>query len=141
MTEGSVKYMELFAVDDSTFGELSKLSFTKEGVRRICVHRNPDDSLHCMLVEAQGGSRFPAHMHMDSAEITIIVRGKLKLIQWSQSVKDQSSIINMTPEGVFMAITPAKMKHQTIVENMNDIYIEVKLGPFRKEAMVKNNFN
>ena len=127
----------MFSLGELAFEELAKLNFSKDGVRRICVHRSPDDNLHCMILEAKAGTSYVPHSHSDSAEITLLISGTLEILQWRESLENEPVLISLKKDGELMAYTPENMVNKTTVGETNAIYIEVKLGPFNKQALIK----
>jgi cupin fold WbuC family metalloprotein len=136
-----VQYLNAVAVDEDVLSALSQLPFSKTGTRRICLHSAQDAPLHVMVVESKASEQFPPHCHSDSDEFSTVVTGVLELMVWDRGADQKPSIIRIGQEPGLAKATfvPRGTVHITRAVGRNCIYIEVKLGPFDKNAMIMSS--
>ena len=135
----SVAFLEALAVDPVLIEELSGLSFSGTGTRRICLHKSEASPLHVMLVESKPEQVFPAHFHSDSDEVSVAVSGQLEVVVWKDghNMKPEKLILGGGQGDVPVSLIPKGVTHTTKAVGGNCIYLEVKLGPFSKDALVE----
>ena len=135
----SVAFINALAVDDGLIDRLSAMPFSATGTRRICLHESEASPLHAMLVEGLDESRFPRHFHSDSDEVTVAVRGKLEILVWDGGLYEspQKIVLGLGDKDTKVAFVPKHTPHVTRALGGNCIYLEVKLGPFKKDALVQ----
>jgi len=133
----SVRFLNAFSVDDVLIDELAKLPFNSGGTRRICMHSSELSPLHVMVVESTDGSNFPRHHHADSDELSILIRGKLEVLAWENGAEAKATRRVLGPsDGECRAVLlPKNTPHTTKPLGGNCIYLEVKLGPFDRDAL------
>jgi cupin fold WbuC family metalloprotein len=140
MTELSpVQFMSALAVDDALVARLAAMPFSATGTRRICLHASEASPLHAMLVESQAGNSFPGHYHTDSDEVTIAVKGRLEILVWAKGAGTPPTRLTLgdAPGDTKIAFVPKETTHITKALGGNCVYLEVKLGPFKKDALVR----
>lgn len=139
MSNKSVAFISALSIDQSLIDRLSQLSFSPNGTRRICVHESETSALHGMLVESLGGSTFPAHYHSDGDEVTISVSGRLEIMAWDNGPKGKPTrlVLGPGPQDSKIAFLHRNLPHTTRALEGNCVYFEVKLGPFKKDALVQ----
>jgi cupin fold WbuC family metalloprotein len=135
----SIEFLNALAVDDSLVRRLKRMPFSITGTRRICLHKSEASSLHVMLVESEAGKNFPGHFHNDSDEVTIAVRGCLEMLVWDKGdhVTPTRICLGSDPDQTRIAFVPRYITHATKAVADNCVYLEVKLGPFQKAALVQ----
>lgn len=135
----SVAFLNALAVDPALIEELSELAFSGTGTRRICLHKSEASLLHVMLVESKPEQSFPAHFHSDSDEVSVAVSGQLEIVVWKDGhgEKPEKLILGGGHGGVPVSLIPKGVTHTTQAVGGNCIYLEVKLGPFLKDALVQ----
>ena len=135
----SVQFMSALSVDDGLVGKLAAMPFTATGTRRICLHESEVSPLHAMLVESVAGSSFPGHYHSDGDEVTIAVKGRMEILVWDKGADNAPTRLVLGPgEGeTKVAFVPKHTPHITQPLGGNCVYLEVKLGPFKKDALVQ----
>lgn len=134
MDNPSVKYAPGLMIDAQTRAELASLAFSATGTRRLCFHRSPEAPLHIMLVESRDGSEYPPHAHTDGDEVIVVIEGMLKLTTWERPERAMCKITVLQPPAP-LAFIPRGTKHQTAPYLGPCTYLEVKLGPFRPDAL------
>jgi cupin fold WbuC family metalloprotein len=134
----SVQYLNAIAIDARLVAALTELTFSNSGTRRLCLHKTESAPLHVMLVESLSGTPFPAHCHTDGDEFSTVVTGVLELTIWDRGEGAEPSVVQIgNREGLAKAtFVPRGVTHNTRAIDGNCIYIEVKLGPFDKKALV-----
>lgn len=132
----SVVFMGLSAIGRNDLALLETLPFNDRGTRRICMHSDESAELHVMLVEAKSNSRFPAHMHNDSAEVMVFVSGSMEIHIWNSGLDSQPVKENLSQDGSAIVLIPKQTFHSTSPGPDGCIYMEVKRGPFNESALV-----
>lgn len=134
----SVQFLNALAVDDGLIKRLASLPFSATGTRRICLHESEASPLHAMLVESVAESEFPGHAHSDSDEVTLAVKGRLDIRIWDKGVTVAPSrmVLGTGENETRMVFVPKDVPHITKALGGNCVYLEVKLGPFKKDALV-----
>jgi len=133
----SVEFFATSIVNDSLFSKLASLQYSSTGTRRICLHQNEESPLHIMLVQAAHGNKFPRHFHNDSDEVTVVLRGRLKIDLWVTGIHNPPTTHLLDPTTSSQVCFLSKgCPHVTEPLTSDVIYLEVKLGPFSKEALV-----
>jgi cupin fold WbuC family metalloprotein len=139
MNNPSVEFFRATSVGDKLLSKLSAMRFSSSGTRRICLHESESSPLHVMLVESASGTSFPRHFHLDSDEVTVVVKGQMEIVLWDRGTYSSPTRLLLGPgEGESkVALVPKLVPHFTQPVGGNCIYLEVKLGPFKKDALVK----
>jgi len=139
MSNKAVEFISALSIDQSLVDRLSQLSFSPSGTRRICVHESETSALHGMLVESVRGSTFPAHYHSDGDEVTIPISGRLEIMAWDKGPtgKPTRLVLGPGPQDTKIAFLRRNVPHTTKALGGNCVYFEVKLGPFKKDALVQ----
>lgn len=139
MSNKAVEFISALAVDQELIDRLSQLSFSPTGTRRICLHESETSALHGMLVESLGGSTFPAHYHSDGDEVTVPVSGRLEIMAWDRGLAEKPTrlVLGPGPQDAKIAFMRRNVAHTTKALDGNCVYFEVKLGPFKKDALVQ----
>jgi cupin fold WbuC family metalloprotein len=134
----SVAFLRALAVDDALIDQLSSLPFSQTGTRRICLHESEASPLHAMLVESKSDVSFPPHFHSDSDEVSVAIVGQLELLVWNEGAdkKPERIVLGRGPGNSQVSIVPVGVTHLTKAISENCVYLEVKLGPFEKNALV-----
>ncbi len=133
-----VQFLSVLSVDDDTLSQLATMSFSETGTRRICLHESEASPLHAMLVESVAGSSFPGHYHADSDEVTIVIKGRLEMLVWDKGTNAAPTrlVLGDAARDIRVAFVRKDLPHVTRVIGSNCVYLEVKLGPFKKDALV-----
>lgn len=92
-----------------------------------------------MLVESLAGSTFPAHYHADGDEVTVPVCGRLEIMVWERGPNEKPTrlVLGSGADDTKIAFIRRNVPHSTKALDDNCVYFEVKLGPFKKEALVQ----
>ena len=45
---------------------LKNLTYSKNGIKRICYHKNKNSKFHLMLIDATNEFSYPKHSHLNS---------------------------------------------------------------------------
>lgn len=111
--------------------ELKKIKFSKNNNRRLCFHKSERSKLHCMLIELKKNSNFPMHYHRQNDEIFVLLRGDMEIVLIEKKFKKKIRL-NKSNNFIFLK---KNVKHRNISKN-GCLYLEVKLGPFKRKDMV-----
>jgi len=134
-----VEFIIASAVDEVLIARLEAMPFSVSGTRRICLHESEASPLHAMVVESLDGSSFYSHYHTDSDEVTIAIRGQLEIMVWDKGADAIPTrlMLGVAAGDIRIAIVRKDTPHTTKAIGGNCVYLEVKLGPFRKDALVR----
>lgn len=135
----SVEFCKALTIDSSLIARLNSLAFSSSGTRRLCLHGSESSSLHVMLVESQGNTPFPCHFHADSDEVTVLIRGRLELSVWDAGKENPPRVLILGggESESTAAHIPRYTSHMTRAIGGSSTYLEIKLGPFRADALVR----
>ena len=137
----------LLFTEDEVLGKdqidtLKSLNFSERGTRRLCFHSSNESPLHVMAVQALENYEFIRHAHVNSDELIVVVQGKLRVRVWSAGEDSEPQIHflgNDLDECDCVAICiPKNTLHDTMVIDVDTVYLESKLGPFEPESTVYN---
>lgn len=133
-----VEFLSVLAVDEALLARLADMPFSATGTRRICLHESEASPLHAMVVESVAGNGFPGHYHTDSDEVTITIKGRLEILIWDidANAKPTRLVIGDAAGDIKAAFVRKGTTHITKAVGGNCVYLEVKLGPFKKDALV-----
>jgi cupin fold WbuC family metalloprotein len=134
-----VEFLFSSAVDEVLLARLAAMPFSASGTRRICLHESEASRLHAMVVESLEGSSFYSHYHSDSDEVIIVIRGQLEILIWDNGADSLPTYLMLGVEAgdIKIVIVRKDTTHTTKAIGGNCVYLEVKLGPFRKDALVQ----
>jgi cupin fold WbuC family metalloprotein len=138
MNNPSTVYLKHQVVNSGMIERLEELPYSNTGTRRICLHDTSESPLHVMLVESESNCAFPIHYHSDSDEVLVIISGQLKVVIWREGLQRQSETIILSEGigGARAALIRKNTPHFTQPIETRCIYLETKLGPFRREKLV-----
>ncbi len=132
----SVKFIKSLCVDADTIKDLQALPFSQNGTRRFCLHDSSEASLHTMVIEVEAGAAYPPHFHLDGDEVIFILSGKMEVFIWDKGSTFSPSIIYLDSS---LDISPIILVSKEVIHLTKPItrcsYMEVKLGPFKKENL------
>ena len=137
MSNISAQFIRALLVDECLMEKLSEIPFSATGTRRLCLHESDASPLHAMLVESAAGNSFPVHYHSDSDEVIIVMKGSMEIIFWEKGLKNSPTRapLGRGKDEVLAALMPKHTPHATKSLDTNCVYLELKLGPFIKDAM------
>ena len=108
--------------------KLSKLPFSKSNTRRLCYHKNEKSKLKYMLIELKKNSMFPMHYHKKNEELVILLKGDMEIDLIENKLKKKIKL-NKVNNFIFFK---KNVKNKNKTKN-GCLYLEIKLGPFKKE--------
>ena len=135
-TPQSVLYLRSESIGADEISRLKTLQFSDSGTRRLCLHNDELSELHVMLVEAMADSAFPRHMHADGAEVIIVIEGDLELRIWNRGLKAAPTVKKCSGNENSINFIDAKTFRDTRPGDGGCVYVEVKSGPFNREALM-----
>jgi cupin fold WbuC family metalloprotein len=110
----------------------NKLSYSSNGIKRICLHKSEKSKLHIMILQTKKGFKFPKHSHLDTNEFLFILKGKLELtIYNSHNIKKKVLFGNSKD----MTLIKKGVPHSTNPLSDKCIYLEVKNGPYNRQKV------
>jgi cupin fold WbuC family metalloprotein len=130
------KTLAFFAIDPIQFVDAGVLQELKalDCNARICLHTDPSELFHDMIILEKIGSYFPTHRHQGKAETIHVIEGILQISMFDNECNltrrirldtKKNSLIWRIPVGHWHLITPL---------TSYVIYHESKPGPFLGEA-------
>ncbi|EME70537.1 hypothetical protein H261_07903 [Paramagnetospirillum caucaseum] len=116
-------------VDSIMIDTLAEAARRAGGAARLCLHRDPQDPFHDMvIVESASGYARP-HRHHAKGETCHVIRGSVAMVQFD----DQGSILHvarLAPGGGTIARVAPRSWHTVLVLSEDAVYHESKPGPF-----------
>jgi cupin fold WbuC family metalloprotein len=94
---------------------------------RICLHKNSKALAHNMIILARGKNVYPPHKHKNKGECYHVIKGKLKVIIFSDNGKVELKVI-LTKGDVFRI--KENSYHSVIALTNFVIFHESTSGPF-----------
>jgi len=118
---------------------LASLPFSDTGTRRLCFHESDHSLFHVMLVQASIRKPFPRHCHTDSDEFTTVVTGGLEITIWNEGLQSSPSVLLLGRDfsGDHATVIRKGIPHTTRPLTESTVYLEVKIGPFKRDALQK----
>lgn len=127
----------IYSWNDSVIQELKKVAEqSPRKVARICLHENPEDPLHEMIIALFQGSPVRRHRHPQQAESYHIIEGSVKLTFYREDGSEWDSKILSTIDSEADRCCRIQKGIWHFVEPLTEVVVfhEVKLGPFRPES-------
>jgi cupin fold WbuC family metalloprotein len=90
-----------------------------------------------MMIESKKGIDYPPHAHTDAPELISIISGEL-VIEFYDSESEvpcEKFQLNAGDAVCTAVLIPQGMVHTTKAQSTSATYLEVKLGPYSKEAV------
>jgi cupin fold WbuC family metalloprotein len=99
---------------------------------RLCLHRDPSDALHEMLIVHHRDVYVRPHRHLDKAESFVLVEGAATVLLMDEagSVKDAIPLGSPGSGRPFCYRIPAGTIHSLIIESEWLVFLEATTGPF-----------
>ena len=134
----SVKFVQSLGVDTVLLQYLQSLDFSANGTRRVCLHKSETSLLHAMLVESCE-AEYPRHYHSDGDEVTVGIKGQVEVVIWENGLDSVPTrlVLGLDSANTRAVFIPRNVPHTTRSLNGSAIYLEIKLGPFNKNALVQ----
>lgn len=135
----STVFVRETSIGDHHLQLIASLPYSETGTRRLCFHESNQSDLHVMLVQASPDQTFPRHCHADSDEFTTVLSGGLEISIWSDGLQSQPHVLVLGPDfsGQYAALVPRGVAHTTRPLSEATVYLEVKLGPFNPDALLR----
>jgi len=93
-------------------------------------HENLEDKAQCLLNAMEPGTVMPIHRHRHTPETYILLRGKLKVLLYSDTRELTDSVVLNPLEGKFGVNIPIGQFHSIEVLESGTVIFEVKEGPY-----------
>ena len=96
---------------------------------RICMHQDPSDELHQMIVVQPCGNYFPPHRHPEKGEALHVIEGRMAFVTFN----DDGSVLRSTilgPKDAPIARCGVGQWHAVIPLSARAVYYEAKPGPY-----------
>jgi cupin fold WbuC family metalloprotein len=137
--QGSTVFVNQQSITKHHLSLLVALPFSETGTRRLCFHESDHSLFHVMLVQASIQKAFPRHCHTDSDEFTTVVTGGLEITIWTEGLQSSPSVLTLGSDfsGDHATVIRKGTPHTTRPLTESTVYLEVKLGPFKRNALRK----
>ena len=119
----------------STLGVIATLN--PSGKARICLHADPSDAVHDMLIALHRKVKMVPHQHSKKAESFQVIEGAMRVTLYDGIGGTVDSIeLDADRNAAFHLRLPPKLTH--VVTPLTDLVVfrEVTQGPFRPEDTV-----
>jgi cupin fold WbuC family metalloprotein len=104
------------------------------GRARLCLHSNPSDSLHVMLIYHDERTIVPIHRHIPFGEFVIIKNGSFELISYNDDLSLKSITHIGSSGGTDVScFTPPNQWH-TLQFNKPAIFFEISMGALNEKV-------
>jgi cupin fold WbuC family metalloprotein len=128
----------LIAVTAADIAELKeRAARTKRRRCRICLHTDPGDALHDMVIVHAGGTYDRPHMHPHKAETLTVLEGSAVLLLFADDGR-LAGTVKMGAAGQASAApmvrVPPRQYHALLIEGDWLVMGESTLGPFDAKA-------
>lgn len=106
---------------------------------RICTHPSPSAQMHEMFILHRKGNYVPVHLHLSSAESSLILEGEGALILYHSNgeVKDVIYLNSDTSKGYHFIRIPQRQLHSLYIESELFYFKETTCGPFERTNNVE----
>jgi len=133
----SVKYITSNVIGSELVDMLSMLPFSALGTRRLCLHDSPQAKFHVMLIESKKDQDYPLHAHMDGPELISIISGELHIEFLDSTCLEPSEnfLLKAGDTSCAAVLIPQNKFHSTKAQTETAVYLEIKLGPFSRDAI------
>jgi cupin fold WbuC family metalloprotein len=137
--QDSTVFVDQQFISDRHLNLLASLPLSTTGTRRLCFHESADSPFHVMLVQASTQRTFPRHCHSDSDEFTTVVTGGLEMAIWTEGLESSPTMLILGRDfsGEHATVIRKGIAHTTRPLTESTVYLEVKLGPFNRNALRK----
>lgn len=106
-----------------------KAQANASGKYRLCMHHNPQDSLHEMYIVRGKWDYGRAEKHMHTTEFHMIIEGVLLIIIFND-VGEIEELFQLSKENYLSYRMDPNIYHMSIPLTDQVVYYEAKLGPF-----------
>lgn len=96
---------------------------------RICMHQDPNDGFHQMIIVQHYGNYYPPHRHPEKGEALHVIEGRVAFVTFN----DDGSVLRSTildPEDALIARCGIAQWHAVVPLSSRAVYHESKPGPY-----------
>ncbi len=105
---------------------------------RLCLHVDPDQALHQMLIVHPADAYVRPHMHLSRDETFQIVEGRATLFIFDEKGRWREQTMGQIESGKpFMTLIPKGVFHAIRIESPVLVFLESTCGPFNKADLVE----
>lgn len=139
----------LFAVDPVRSLSQTQIEYLRQealasptGRLRICLHRDPEDSLHEMCIALCQDVYYPPHRHVLTEESYVVLDGLARFYVYTEAgeLTDEIELGDAASGLQFYARIPANVYHCLLIESDVCVFLETKLGPFSGQPNITAPF-
>lgn len=129
----------LFTKSDLTMIGHGEIQFLKEKAKctkrqriRLCIHKNPEETVHEMIIVLSGGSYVRPHKHVRKHESFHIIEGKGDVFLYTDEgeVKQVIRLGGYRDKSNFYCRIPTGICHSLVPVSDWLVFIETTIGPF-----------
>jgi len=105
---------------------------------RFCLHPDPDDPLHEMLIVQARGNYVPPHKHKGKPESFLLLEGEVDVVIFDDKgeVVRIIELSGITGGKIFYTRLPPDTYHTVIFKDEVNIFMETTTGPFFSNDMI-----
>ncbi|MBF0382239.1 MAG: WbuC family cupin fold metalloprotein [Magnetococcales bacterium] len=119
----------------------TRAAATKRKRIRLCVHADPDDNLHEMLIILHKDTYVPPHAHQNKSESFHMIQGALDIVLFNQDGTPKSAIPLSTDGSDYLYYRLSDATFHTVLPRSEwVIFHETTNGPFRREETIFADF-
>ncbi|MBF0192926.1 MAG: WbuC family cupin fold metalloprotein [Magnetococcales bacterium] len=119
----------------------NRAAATKRKRIRLCVHANPDDALHEMLIVHHRDTYVPPHAHLNKSESFHMIEGALDIITFNENGTPKNIIPLSTNADDYLYYRLSDATFHTVIPRSEwVIFHETTNGPFRREETLFATF-
>ena len=114
---------------------LNTISLQAQLSPRLRMNYNLHDSLDAkaqrLLNALEPGTQIPIHRHIDTAETYVLLRGKIRVMQYDDNGVEENTDVLDPLVGNYGIHIPAGQYHSLEVVAVGSVILEVKEGPYK----------
>lgn len=119
-------------IDENLLNNVSEQARNSERLRmNFNFHENPDDSVQRLLNALEPGTKIPVHRHMETDEMYILLKGRLRVKFYDNNSKIIDTEILNPNEGKYGVNIPSGQWHSLDVLESGTVIFEIKKGPYQ----------
>jgi cupin fold WbuC family metalloprotein len=113
---------------------ITRAAATKRKRIRLCVHSNPDDNLHEMLIVHHRDTYVPPHAHKNKSESFHMIQGALDIVLFNEDGTPKIAIPLSTDADDYLYYRLSDATFHTVIPRSEwVIFHETTNGPFKRE--------
>ncbi len=121
---------DVIALDQRSIGFVTEKALqNKRGRARICAHKNPEDSLHEMVIAIRSDSYICPHRHLGKVESFHLIEGKGEVVLFNEKGEVIRRILLSKKDNFYYRLN-ASLYHTVLIHSPILVIHETTNGPF-----------